>query len=118
PCESPRQLHRLDIKNRLPTPPAAVDGIVEVLRSQWDAFDALIVLDQVGEADCGVVTARVREELARLADRDPAAFVLADSRERIGLFRNVALKPNLTEALRALGVSDAVATAARRAHCA
>jgi sugar/nucleoside kinase (ribokinase family) len=76
------------------------------------------VLDQVGEADCGVVTVRVRKELARLADRDPAAFVLADSREHIGLFRNVALKPNLTEALRALGVSDAAGPSEWQAHLA
>jgi hypothetical protein len=78
--------------------------------------DALIVLDQVGTADCGVVTARVREELAGLADRDPAAFVLADSREHVGVFRNVALKPNLAEALQALGVSDAAEPAVLRAH--
>jgi sugar/nucleoside kinase (ribokinase family) len=54
-------------------------------------------LDQVSEPDCGVVTKRVREHLATLAERDPAKFVLADSRKQIGLFRNVCVKPNLEE---------------------
>ena len=48
-----------------------------------------MVLDQVSEADCGVVTTRVRERLAELGEHDPDKFILADSRERIGLFRGV-----------------------------
>jgi sugar/nucleoside kinase (ribokinase family) len=44
-----------------------------------------------------VVTAAVRDRLAELSDRDPDRFVLADSRERIALFRNVYTKPNLAE---------------------
>ena len=58
-------------------------------------LDALIVLDQVSEEDCGVVTKRVRDHLAELGEREPGKFVLADSRERIGQFRNVCVKPNL-----------------------
>jgi len=54
----------------------------------------------VSEEDCGVVTAAVRERLAELGNRDPAKFVMADSRDRIGSFRNVCLKPNLKECLR------------------
>src|SRR5207244_965310 len=61
--------------------------------------DALLVLDQVSEEDCGVVTARVRDALAERAASDPGKFVLADSREWIGLFRNVCLKPNRRECL-------------------
>jgi bifunctional ADP-heptose synthase (sugar kinase/adenylyltransferase) len=107
----PRELNRLDIKNRTPTPADAEGQIIDALRARWREFDALIVLDQVSEPDCGVVTARVRDELATLADRDPTKFVLADSRERIGAFRSVALKPNVFEALRAVGASDAAGPA-------
>jgi bifunctional ADP-heptose synthase (sugar kinase/adenylyltransferase) len=70
----------------------------------------------VSEADCGVVTARVREELATLASSSSHRFVLADSRERIGAFRGVAIKPNLAECLRAVGASDAAGPAEWREH--
>jgi sugar/nucleoside kinase (ribokinase family) len=99
----PEELNRLDIKNRTPTPPAVQDTILKLLDEAWPRLDALIVLDQVSEEDCGVVTKRVRDRLAELGDHDPAKFVLADSRERIGLFRGVCLKPNRQEALSAAG---------------
>ena len=98
PMYGDRELNRLDIKNRTPTPRAVEADILARLDAVWPAVDALIVLDQVSEADCGVVTARVRDRLAELGDRDPAKFVLADSREQIGLFRNVCVKPNEAEA--------------------
>jgi len=91
------ELNRLDIKNRTPTPEALQDRVIELLDEAWPRLDALIVLDQVSEADCGVVTKRVRDRLAEVANGDPAKFVLADSREWIGLFRNVCVKPNLGE---------------------
>lgn len=93
-----RELNRLDIKNRTPTPPEAQAWIGNALSEVWPTVDALIVLDQVSEADCGVVTASVVELLARLASTEPTKFVLADSRERIDQFRNVCLKPTRREA--------------------
>lgn len=93
-----RELNRLDIKNRTPTPAEAQSWIITVLREAWPTIDALIVLDQVSEPDCGVVTAQVVEAVEKLAAAEPAKFVLADSRERIGRFRRVCLKPNRREA--------------------
>jgi rfaE bifunctional protein kinase chain/domain len=92
-----RELNRLDIKNRQPTPLAVQDRLLERLDQAWPRLDALLVVDQVSEDDCGVVTERVRDHLGTLAERDPAKFVLADSRERIASFRNVCLKPNERE---------------------
>ena len=92
-----RELNRLDTKNRTPTPDAVIAKVIARLYAAWDTFDAVIVLDQVSEAECGVVTAAVRENLAELGERDPAKFVLADSRERIGQFRHVSVKPNERE---------------------
>lgn len=92
--EAARELNRLDIKNRERTPDGIQDSVIEALGQAWPQFDALVVLDQVSEDDCGVVTERVREKLAELGEREPAKFMLADSRERIGLFRNVCVKPN------------------------
>lgn len=95
-----RELNRLDIKNRNLLPRAAEDAVLQSLTELWPILDALVVLDQVSEADCGVVTARVRDRLAELGSADPERLILADSRERIGLFRSVCLKPNQSECLR------------------
>jgi bifunctional ADP-heptose synthase (sugar kinase/adenylyltransferase) len=97
PMYETRELNRLDIKNRTPTPNALQEELLARLTASWPTFDAVIVLDQVSEADCGVVTARVRERVAELAAGTPAKFVLADSRERIGLFRGMCIKPNERE---------------------
>jgi bifunctional ADP-heptose synthase (sugar kinase/adenylyltransferase) len=92
-----RELNRLDIKNRARTSKEVEDLIIQNLDRAWQLVDALIVLDQVSEEDCGVITKRVRERLAELGDREPEKFVLADSRERIAHFKNVCIKPNGTE---------------------
>lgn len=97
PMYGKKELNRLDIKNRTPTPPEIEDAILARLDAAWPQVDALLVLDQVSEEDCGVITRRVRERLAELGESQPEKFVLADSRERIGLFRNVCVKPNERE---------------------
>jgi rfaE bifunctional protein kinase chain/domain len=99
--QPPRELNRLDIKNRTPLPHAAEERVLESLDEVWRRAEALVVLDQVSEADCGVMTARVRARLAQLGESEAAKPVLADSRERIELFRSTWLKPNMAECLRA-----------------
>lgn len=99
PMLGKEELNRLDIKNRARTPDSIQDDIIHRLRELWSTFDALLVLDQVSEEDCGVITSRVRAAVAELAANDPSKFVLADSRERIGLFHNVCVKPNERECL-------------------
>src|SRR6266849_3833546 len=108
-CETgrpPRELNRLDIKNRTPPRPSFDEKILQALDEAWPLLDALLALDQVSQAECGVVTTRVRERLAQLGDSDPEKVILADSRERIGLFRSVWLKPNQAECLQATGGSS------------
>ena len=103
-CErgkAPRELNRLDIKNRRLMPAALEEQIIARLRVVWPRLDALVVLDQVSETDCGVISTRVRDGIAELALETPSRFVLADSRLRIGDFRNVCLKPNRQEAMAA-----------------
>jgi bifunctional ADP-heptose synthase (sugar kinase/adenylyltransferase) len=114
-CEAgrpPRELNRLDIKNRTPTPMGAQDAILERITKHWPELDALILLDQVSEPECGVVAEWPREFLPRLAQMDRDRFVLADSRERIGLFRDVHLKPNVAECVKAAGQGGDWSTAA------
>jgi bifunctional ADP-heptose synthase (sugar kinase/adenylyltransferase) len=91
---------RYDTKNRKPVPRAAQDRILGHLERLLPQVDAVIIQDQVEEKDCGVITAGVREFLAELAGRHPEKVFWADSRSRIGLFRNVMIKVNAREAAR------------------
>jgi rfaE bifunctional protein kinase chain/domain len=115
----PRELNRLDIKNRQPLPADAEAGILTALSQVWPSIDALLVLDQVSEADCGVITERVRHKLADIGAAQPAKWILADSRERIGQFQSICLKPNLAESRKALGVdlTPSAAAAALARQC-
>src|SRR5205807_7915474 len=50
----PRELNRLDIKNRVPLPRAAEEEVVSALHDWWPELDAVLVLDQLSEPNCGV----------------------------------------------------------------
>ena len=63
------------------------------------AVDAVIIADQVTEADCGVVTAGVRDALAERAQKHPQVVFWADSRAHIRKFRQVIIKANQFEAV-------------------
>lgn len=97
-----RELNRLDIKNRAPLPSDAEDRVIKTLRGLLPQVHAVIVADQVQEEDFGVITERVRDELAVLAQTYGEVPFMADSRERIGLFHNMLVKPNAREAVRAV----------------
>jgi len=90
---------RYDTKNRTPTSPATQRKIVESLDSLLGEIDAVIALDQVDEAECGVIGTAVRETLADRARRHSRVVFWADSRRRIRAFRNVIVKPNQFEAV-------------------
>ncbi len=102
PDGSAHELNRLDIKNRAPLPAEAEDEIIVRLRQITPRVQGVIVADQVPEHNCGVITDRVRDEIAALARVYSMTLFAADSRERIGLFRDVIIKPNAREATRAL----------------
>lgn len=94
-----RELNRLDIKNRTPLPRAAEDEVIRALRGLLPRVHGVIIADQVPEKDCGVITERVRDELSALAQTYSEVAFIADSRERIGLFSDILVKPNAREAV-------------------
>lgn len=96
------ELNRLDIKNRQPLAAAAEDELIRRLRALVPYMDAVIVADQVQERNHGVITDRVREEIMHLAVLFRDKVFAVDSRERIGLYRHVVIKPNRREAARAI----------------
>ena len=96
------EIQRLDIKNRSPLPAEVEDLVIGRLRALVPQVNGVIVADQVPEANCGVITDRVRVEIGELALRHPGVVFAADSRARIGLFQHVIVKPNAREAILAV----------------
>ncbi len=90
---------RYDTKNRRQTSSKVEDQILRSLRDVVEVSDAVIVMDQVEEADCGVITARVRAAISELAQQSPHVIFWADSRRRIREFSHVIIKPNQFEAV-------------------
>jgi bifunctional ADP-heptose synthase (sugar kinase/adenylyltransferase) len=67
--------------------------------------DGMLVVDQARRRNCGVVTDRLRAELACLAEAHADKIIVADSRDYLEYFTSVILKSNLSEALRAAGLN-------------
>ena len=104
PMRSDVEMNRFDIKNRTPTPESLQRRLVESLRAVAPMVDAVMVMDQVSEENAGVVTESVRETLAELGRSSSALLLYADSRERIGLFREMIIKCNDRELAEQFGV--------------
>jgi bifunctional ADP-heptose synthase (sugar kinase/adenylyltransferase) len=88
---------RYDTKNRTATPQPLQQQIIASIDRLLPRVDAVIILDQVEEGDCGVVTSTVREALADRAVRHQRKIFWADSRCRIRQFERVMIKANQFE---------------------
>jgi rfaE bifunctional protein kinase chain/domain len=111
-CEPDGRIHelnRIDIKNRTPLPQSVQTQMIEQLGQLSTRLDGIVIADQVPEANCGVVTDRVRGALSDIARRHPHLVIAVDSRERIGLFESIILKPNAREAILAVGAEPSEA---------
>lgn len=90
---------RIDFAVTDPLAPDVEDAVIESLARVAGEIDVLCVSDQF---KYGVVTDRVREYVCSLAAA--GLRVVVDSRDRIALYRDCILKPNLQEAQRALSL--------------
>ena len=97
---------RLDVRSRGPLVAELEDRIIQSLETLVPELDGLIILDQFEERNEHAVTDRVREKVEELARKFGEKFFFADSRARIGEFRDVITKPNEHEAARALGLEQ------------
>ena len=93
---------RYDTKNRVPVSAAVPHEVLASLARRLPGLDAVIVVDQVEDPECGMVTEAVRGELARLAGANPRTLFWVDSRHWTGLFQNVTIKANAREVVRAI----------------
>ena len=89
---------RIDFINSDPISEETEQKLILALESIEDSVDAIVVCDQFIH---GCVTARVREAVC---DLSRSRLVTVDSRDNIGLFRGVFLKPNEMEGEKALGI--------------
>ncbi len=94
---------RVDFISTKPLPAEAEKRVIKNLVSAIEGFDVILVSDQAETSCGGVVTPAVRDSIIKLAAQYPAKVFLVDSRRRIHLFRNVAVKPNREEAEAACG---------------
>lgn len=94
-------LPRVDFVNTRPLPSDIEGRVLDSLRASLPGFDAVVVCDQAETEQGGVVTPRVREALCQAAAAQRSKVFVADSRERIHMFRNVIATPNEFEAANA-----------------
>ena len=99
-----QELHRLDVRTRGPLSDAATAELCRRVRQVFESSDGLIVLDQINEADWGVVNSAVRSLLRDLAQEHPQKLMYVDSRQHLKEFDFGVLKGNRAEILRAAGV--------------
>lgn len=100
---SETEMNRLDRKNWCPLNREIEERIIHATCEIVAAVDGIIIADQVQERNHGAVTDKVRTELNRCAKEHADKIFLADSRARIGEFRNMSVKPNQHEAEKAVG---------------
>jgi len=93
---------RFDIENHSSLPSDLENEVIENLHRSVQLVDAVIVGDQMPHANWGVVTDKVRGEICLIAEKYPEKIFFVDSRERIGLYRNLIIKPNRFEAMKAV----------------
>jgi rfaE bifunctional protein kinase chain/domain len=98
--ESPR----IDFANTAPLGEDVEDALIASLDTVTQQIDVLCISDQLPQTVYGAVTERVREHIIGLARE--GLTVIADSRDRIGLYRNCIIKPNEIEAARAVYADD------------
>jgi len=97
------ETNRLDHKNTKPTPAELERKIIDAVWKIAPDVDAIIALDQLCYEGYGVVTPRLREELAKISDKYPELVIYADSRAFISRFKNITIKCNDIEAAKLFG---------------
>ncbi len=97
PGKTPVELNRLDTKNWTPTPALVQNQLIAALQEVARQVDAIILLDQVDLPETGVLTRKLLKAVTSLAKSRPQLPILADSRQRLRNFSNVAFKVNRAE---------------------
>ena len=96
---------RLDFENYEPLPTEEEEALLKLLDDAAKQADIIAVADQFS---FGVITPRIRRRLSELAQHMP---VVVDSRDHVGEYSHVIIKPNEVEAASAVGKTAQAVTA-------
>ncbi len=93
---------RFDIENQIPMSDTVETAVIDALQECISRVDGVIIGEQMPHENLGVITNKVRDKLCCLARKHREKIFLADSRTRIGCYRDIIIKPNQFEAKRAI----------------
>ena len=97
PGRPPRELSRLDSKNKTPTPESIRRALADRVDALAAEVDAILLMDQVVRPGTGVVTPPVLEAAHRAQHARENLVVLADSRRGLRDFPPMIFKMNAAE---------------------
>jgi len=97
-----KELNRLDFKNFKPMRANIEKKIIENIHKIKNEVQAILVLDQFTEKDCGVINTNVRDAIIEIANENKKLIVYADSRAFIHLFHNFIVKCNNFEIVKSV----------------
>ena len=106
PGNPPRELNRLDRKNWTPSPPTVVKRLQTAVTALVEKVNAFALLEQVDQAETGVLTSAVLATIGELAKSNPAQVIVADSRRSLRNFPPVTVKMNAAELASLAGVEQ------------
>jgi len=101
------ELNRIDIVNRTPNSMELENDIIQRIRMAIQGHDGILVTEQVKDDGRGVLSPRVRTELAEVTLVNPDKVIIVDSRHFTAKYELVSLKVNLSEAIKAARDLDA-----------
>lgn len=98
------ELNRIDIINRTPNPAELNQQIASNLKHAIQDCDGVLVAEQVRRDGYGTLSPLIRETLAEIARAYPHKTFMVDSRHFSAQYKQVALKLNLSEAIKTIGI--------------
>ena len=101
------ELNRIDIINRSPNPHAINAALAENIKQAIQAFDGILIVEQVKEDGYGTMSPLLRGLLSEIAEKHPEKPIVVDSRHFASAYNQVSLKMNLSEAVNAVSNIDA-----------
>ncbi len=96
------ELNRIDLINRTRNPEMLNVALAENVRLAIESYDGILVVEQVKMDGCGTLSPLLRETLSDVSEMVPQKPIIVDSRHFAAAYRNVSLKMNLSEAVKAV----------------
>ncbi len=96
------ELNRMDIINRSPNPHRLNDKLADYLKQAAEAYDGILVVEQVKMDGFGTMSPLLRAILSNIVREHPEKTIIVDSRHFAAEYRNLSLKMNLAEAVHAV----------------